>query len=200
MSRSTMLLLFLAACIGSADVDPLAAQLPEPYRHDPPPARDGRLTALGPARAGSSAPVFSQSEQKVLEYYRGDKAAQTLREMPFRPSVTSPRRPLVGGSSAARRPRGAKPFTAVRPDPTVSPYMNLFLEEDRFAAPNYFAFVRPQLQQLNTNRLQQQEFQQLRRGLRGVELTSGSQPLSPGGQAIHQARFQNTGHFYPAAR
>jgi hypothetical protein len=79
----------------------------------------------------------------------------------------------------------------------VSPYLNLYRPEDEESAPNYFAFVRPQLDQISTNQRQQMEMQRLDRQVQGLEWDSrrfdqGGGPLTTG----HSTRFMNTGSYF----
>jgi hypothetical protein len=86
----------------------------------------------------------------------------------------------------------------VQKSPTVSPYLNLLRPEDDLALPNYFAFVRPQLEQQRVNRQQQLEIERLGSQVQQVnnQLTydpSGSNSIRPTG---HQAVFMNLSHYY----
>lgn len=97
------------------------------------------------------------------------------------------------GTGTESRPRGAvKPFSSVQTSPTISPYLNLFREEDVNAAPNYHAFVRPQQDQYEANRQQQAELQQLQRQ---VQQATYGQPTGRVGVA-GGARYGYTGRYY----
>jgi hypothetical protein len=89
--------------------------------------------------------------------------------------------------------RPGKPFQSRSDEPTVSPYLNLYRDEERGAAiPNYFTYVRPQLEQLEANRAQQREVQQLR-----AQLQSASAAAAPQfGAQRTAAQFMDTGQFY----
>ena len=97
----------------------------------------------------------------------------------------------------------SKPFETIYREPTVSPYLNLYRAEDESeSAPNYFAFVRPQLDQIEANRRQQREIQQLRGQLNGISTTIatpqyGSAPVPATGT---RSRFMDTAQFYSAWR
>lgn len=88
-----------------------------------------------------------------------------------------------------------KPFSNTTNGPTVSPYLNLLREEENQGAPNYFTFVRPQMQQLEASRQQLTQLQQLRRQ---VQQTSYTRPVasSPGAAA----RYGDTGRYYSGWR
>lgn len=92
-------------------------------------------------------------------------------------------------SGQASMPR-TKPFSGVTSTPTISPYLNLFREESGDAAPNYFAFVRPQQQQYEASRQQQEQLNQLQRQVRQA---SYSAPATGGSGA---ARYGDTSRFY----
>jgi hypothetical protein len=87
-----------------------------------------------------------------------------------------------------------KPFESASQRPTVSPYLNLYREEDDESAPNYFAFVRPALQQQDANRRQQSEIQRLQRQLqRAANYTPASPAATASGSS---ARYLDTAHYY----
>lgn len=83
-----------------------------------------------------------------------------------------------------------KPFAGVGSTPTISPYLNLFREEPDNAAPNYYAFVRPQQEQFDANRQQQAQLQQLQRQVRQATHQTPATNIAGG------ARFGDTGRFY----
>jgi hypothetical protein len=92
----------------------------------------------------------------------------------------------------------SKPFDAIEREPTVSPYLNLHRpDDDTESAPNYYAFVRPQLEQMEANRKQQQEIQRLQRQ---VQRGPGTTAARRGGTALPTtgtaARFMDTAQFY----
>lgn len=112
--------------------------------------------------------------------------------------------PRLAAQAAARRAasRGVRPPTAARPatkpfntvvhQPTISPYLHLYREEEEEAAPNYFAFVRPQLDQLERNREQAAQMQALERQVRQAAFQAPAQPAAYSGPA----RYGETSHFY----
>ena len=117
------------------------------------------------------------------------------------------------GTSASNRSRvpsqlggGAyrsKPFSSYSPQPTVSPYMNLFRVDLGGSSDfNYSTLVRPQLQQQQVNeQLERQNLQNARR-LQSIAAQAdfnpeGSKDQYPTG---HQTAFGYTGHYYPVAQ
>jgi hypothetical protein len=151
-------------------------------------------------RLGTTSPVIGQplldprvtnQTRQALSFYGGHSARATLSQLPRRASI-QPSRP-----QSVRR--HAKPFQSIHHDPTVSPYLNLYRDEENTeSAPTYFAFVRPQMEQLDANRTQQREIQQLR----GQLQTMSSTVAGPSYQATGtpgtgtQARYMDTAQFY----
>lgn len=97
-----------------------------------------------------------------------------------------------GVGAPSSRPSGgaAKPFNYTTAGPTISPYLNLFREEDQRAAPNYYTFVRPLQEQADANRAQQMQFQQLQRQVQQTNYTT------PSGAVAGGARYGDTSHYY----
>jgi hypothetical protein len=137
--------------------------------------------------------VTNQTRQ-VLAFYGGYAARATLGQLP--------RRVPLHTSSAPPIYREAKPFQIVHQDPTVSPYLNLYRDEgDNEGAPNYHAFVRPQLEQIEANRLQQRELQKLRGQMQRMSMSAAYPAYSTarGGMGA-PARFMDTAQFYSGLR
>ena len=143
---------------------------------------------------GSSADpqLTNQARQAIGAYGGGAAALATLSQMPRRPEVVS------GGSPVA--PRGSdKPFQTVFRDPTVSPYLNLYRDETNSeAAPNYFSLVRPQLDQIETNRNQVRELQQITRQMQNAMpgVVNPRQAPAAGSSPGRVAHFMDTGQYY----
>jgi hypothetical protein len=164
----------------------------------PGPRTAAALRSLGNARApvshGQATPLpnASHQAQQVLDRFGSDSAHATLSQMPHR----TPIRPM---DTPVRRP--AKPFQALSQEPTVSPYLNLHrAENDEEGAPNYFTFVRPQVDQLEATRRQQAEILRMQR-----QMQSNSQTSSVGGyrdvalpNSGVPARYRDTAQFYSA--
>jgi len=156
-----------------------------------------RPTTTNPPRPipRAAAPVFRQpfvdpqvtnQTRQTLNFYGGYSARATLSQMPRRA-------PLQSSASQQPTPWQSKPFETIYGEPTISPYLNLYRDEENDeGVPNYFAFVRPQMEQLEANRLQQREFQQLRGQVQGM---SGGLPAT--GTA---ARYMDTAQFYSGWR
>jgi hypothetical protein len=144
-----------------------------------------------PAQSYVEPQVTSQT-RRALNFYGGYSARATLSQLP---------RPINLQQRSAPPPvrRTVKPFEVVHREPTVSPYLNLHRdEEDEESSPNYFAFVRPQMEQLETNRMQQRELQQLRGQLQTMSTTVvGPRYQAAGIPATGTAaRYKDTAQFY----
>jgi hypothetical protein len=143
-------------------------------------------------------PQVTNQTRQALGYFGGYSARTTLNQMPRRtPIQASPPRPMN---------RQLKPFQAVYREPTVSPYLNLHRDEaNSESAPNYFSLVRPQVDQIEANRRQQREIQQLRGQLQGLSSTvvrpqiSAYQPSALPATGT-PARFGDTAQFYGGSR
>jgi hypothetical protein len=150
-----------------------------------------RRTGTTAARAQTEPRVATNQMRQTLNFYGGGPARATLSQFPSRtPIQAGPQRPMQ---------RQIKPFNTIYRDPTVSPYLNLYREEnDSEGAPNYFAFVRPELEQIEANRAQDREVQQLSRQLQG----RGKTPAAPQYQSAGApgrstpARYMDTAQFY----
>lgn len=100
----------------------------------------------------------------------------------------------IGGTAAGRQGGALKPFSGSTTGSAISPYLNLFRAEGQNATPNYFAFVRPQLQQEEANRQQQAQLQQLQRQVQQATYTTPAASVAGG------ARYGDTGRFYSGWR
>ena len=137
------------------------------------PFRRSNISATTVMRAIPEPQVTNQTRQ-ALGFYGGNPARQTLSQFPHRtPIQAGPPQPIR---------QQIKPFNAVYREPTISPYLNLYREEDDTqSAPNYYAFVRPQLEQNDANRLQQGEIQRLTRQLQSRSPTMAAPRYQPTG-------------------
>lgn len=133
----------------------------------------------------SPAQNITPQNQQVLEFYGGRSAARTLSQMP--------RRSAIQPATAGPLQHNGKPFQSASAGPTVSPYLNLFREEQGAtdAVPSYYTFVRPQLEQQASYRQQQREIELLQRQVQGR--SGASRPVAGSGT---QARYFDTAQFY----
>ena len=103
----------------------------------------------------------------------------------------------VGAPGAGLSGGVAKPFNYTTAGPTITPYLNLFRDEDQRAAPNYYTFVRPLQEQAAANRAQQMQFQQLQRQIQQTASPAGSVSR---GSVAGGARYGDTSHYYQGWR
>ncbi len=103
--------------------------------------------------------------------------------------------PVQAAPPAQAPRRGGKPFESVQSQPTISPYLYLNAGTAN-ASPmtNYFAFVRPQLDQQQSAQQQQREIQQLRTQMQKMSSTGGGYQASANPNVA--AHFMDTGQFY----
>lgn len=140
---------------------------------------------------------YNQDMQRVM-------GSTTVRRAPTIASSSRYTRGLSDRALSTNQQRGSKPFANVQRQPTLSPYLNLLRNdgEDVGGAPNYFAFVRPMLDQQQTNRRTNRQIQGLGREMQAVNRQLGHQPseagmLRPTG---HQTVFMNHSHYYQFGR
>jgi hypothetical protein len=139
---------------------------------------------------------------------RGERSDQQFSEEQIRAAINfvassgdnggqPPRRaPTVPSPMPSRRQ--GKPFQNMTEDPTISPWLNLDRSEDLEELPNYYAFVRPQLDQMRTNDANQQNLLHLQREVQNVSTAVvgpqyGNSGLGPTG---HTARYMDTAQYY----
>ena len=114
------------------------------------------------------------------------------------PSTPTPRLGLGLSSGGA----AGKPFAGYAPEPTVSPYLNLFREDlDGSSDLNYNTLVRPMLQQQQFNQQLQRQSLELNRRLQAMAAQSDFNPQGSKSQypTGHQTVFMYYGHYYPSA-
>jgi hypothetical protein len=161
-------------------------------------------SARGFPRPGQPSPAFARpliepqvtsQTRQALGFYGGYTARTTLSQQPRRtPIQASQLKPMF---------RQVKPFQTIYQSPSVSPYLNLHREEsNNEGAPNYFAFVRPQIEQIDANKRQLREIQQLRGQLQGISSTvirpQYETNAMPGTGS--SSRFMDTAQFYGGLR
>jgi hypothetical protein len=143
--------------------------------------------------AGVSMPTtqpLNKSAENALNFYGGGQQARNvLNQMPQRPSSMA-----ATNGAPAPRSMGAKPFGNASNGTTISPYLNLFREEQSENIPNYYAFVRPQQQQMEQNRQQQMQTNRLQRQVQQAMYQAPASGGAPG--TGHATRFGNTGGYY----
>ncbi len=135
-------------------------------------------------------PVLPKRVQNVLDFYGGATSQRVLAQLPVRPS---------SGAARPTLPRQtAKPFQNKRNAPTISPYLNLFREENNQYLPNYHAYVRPQREIRRSYRHQEAEISRLQQRVQtvsyGASVGANTQQGAP--STGHSTRYFNTAGFY----
>jgi hypothetical protein len=154
------------------------------------------MTPVAPVQAPSPTRPLPSNVRNVINYFGHQRAAQTLEQMPQRPGLARQMEPTVPSPQTGRQ--AYKPFIGASNGPTVSPYMNLYREEELDTAPNYYSFVRPQLDQLEQNDRQQQELTRLNRQVQRMSYGTSAAGTAPAGTPStgHRVRFGDTAQFY----
>jgi hypothetical protein len=148
-----------------------------------------RVTMHMPAGAPGTQPRYAPG------YFGGSASRASLSQVPRRRAIQpAPPQPMRGPT---------KPFETIYREPTISPYLNLYREEDDAeGAPNYHTFVRPYQQQIETNRLQQRELQRLRGQVQGLSTTTASPQYGDASLPATgtRSRYMDTAQFYGTGR
>jgi hypothetical protein len=150
-------------------------------------------TAVEPTHSASAnavapAPQAAAARPRMpAGFYPNDSVRAALSQAPGRVPIQSAPR------LQTKRP-GGKPFQSIQSEPAVSPY--LYLNSGGRSAnfvTNYFGFVRPQLDQLEANRQQQRDIQQLKSQMRKMSTGASSQQAADSRSAAH---YMDTAQFY----
>ncbi len=163
------------------------------------PARTVPQRAVRPAYYAASPvePQFGNRPHHEASAYANASAEATLNRVP-QPMQIQP-----APTPTPRRPRG-KPFEAIQSDPAISPYLNLYrADTNQSTLSNYYALVRPQLDQIEANRKQAADLQRLHAQLQSTaQRTAAPQPAG-GAMAdgmTMPAHFMDTAQFYRRTR
>lgn len=94
---------------------------------------------------------------------------------------------------------GSKPFQNVQLGTTLSPYLSLDMPETSTSLPNYYAYVRPQLQQREMNEAQSEEIRRLRQQvrMRGGQVNVSKNPNEGLPTTGTSSQFMNLGNYFP---
>ncbi len=146
-------------------------------------------TALSPNDA-SRGHRQSPWTSPAMRYFVGERRQPKLRRVPRQPM------PLPQPVRVAQR---TKPFSNLRRSPTISPYLALDQLQSEVGLPNYYAYVRPLMQQQEANQLQRSNLQRMERQLRAASATGIASGNPSGGMPTtgHSKQFLNTGGFFP---
>jgi hypothetical protein len=173
----------------TAPAEPTLAEPTPADQH--PPSRVDTAPTMSP-RVATRVHMPAVSPMQMPVGFHGVNSARTaFNPLPRRAALQpGPRRPMQ---------RQAKPFESVESNPTISPYLDLDRDEDDTqSAPTYFMYVRPRLEQIEKNRVQQREIQQLRGQLQNAAYNAGAPTQYEANRS--PARFMDTAQFYGGAR
>ena len=175
------------------ELPPAPTEVPAPVAPAPRPAMVApQMQRLSPSETAH----LPNQVQNFIDFYGAGTSARALQQLPSRPSTA-----YTGGSQMPQVQQAAKPFEGrVSTPPTVSPYLNLFREESEEALPNYFTFVRPMQQQMQTNLTTHNQLNNIQSNVRQASYqqataTNGSTPVTG-----HGTRYLNTNGYYPTVR
>jgi hypothetical protein len=187
-----------------------ASQSASQAEEDPSPAPTGSAAAPAPAAIAPSvalappvaaapsvagAPPIVNRPRMPVGLYPNAAAREMISRMPG---------PMPVVQAAYQTPatrRDGKPFQAVQRQPAVSPYLYLNMttfnagKSNANTAMNYYAFVRPQIDQMEASRQKQRPAQQRRTQLQAVP-TNAAAPSEPSGTPNMSAHFMDTAQFY----
>lgn len=147
----------------------------------------GRATTPGAVRTASYEQVSGRSNP-ALSFYGGSK---TLAYAPQN-RVQTPAPVQVQTAP------GAKPFMGYQQSSNVTPYLALDFTESPTSLPNYYMFVRPQLEQQQVNQTERAQFRHVQQQLR--KAAAGGAVSNPNGgipTTGHSSQFMNIGGYYP---
>lgn len=107
------------------------------------------------------------------------------------------------GTGLGATSRSSKPFSSYSPQPTVSPYLNLFrVDLNGSSGLNYSTLVRPQLQQQQINQQLERQNLQTNRRLQSIAAQADFNPQGANDQAPtgHQTVYNYLGRYYQMPR
>jgi hypothetical protein len=190
-----------SAAGGPANLPPGSARAAMPVATSPRPAAMSTATTTPRVASRSSVPVHVANRPRTdatmsqphyaPRFVGGASSRAGLSQLPRRTPIQSAPPQIMRVQS--------KPFETIYREPTISPYLNLYREEDNSqGAPNYHTFVRPYQDQIETNRLQQREIQRLRGQLQGISTTVSAPQYGDAGLPATgiRSRFMDTAQFY----
>lgn len=165
------------------------------------------LTGPAGTARGQGTPELAAMQSGLAVASVGHHLAEPHQTVPQAPGQFA--RPPVAAATPARVTPAVKPFHMASQRPTISPYLNLYREEQDDTLPNYFAFVLPQLRQQQFAQQQLQELtrmqQQLQQAGTGGAPAAGHRPAMPAGWSAsaadqqpfsYHSRFMNTGSYF----
>ena len=136
-----------------------------------------------------SAPLSDEQVRTAIGYNGLEASSQTQSQVTQTAAIAPVSQPSH---------RQGKPFQTLMRDPTINPWLNLDRQENYEELPNYFTFVRPQVNQIDTNRRYQSDITHLQRQVQTVTTAVAGPQYGPGGvpPTGHRARYMDTAQFY----
>ena len=143
-------------------------------------------------------PFINQSQRRErlttpsMQFF-GNHNKQPTQRKEFRRQIPSPQPLQLGGT---------KPFESIQRLPTLSPYLNLNLQESELGLPNYHAFVRPMQRQQAANQQQAANLRKLQQKVRMATANGIVSNSSTGGVPTtgHSSQFLNLGGYFSDIR
>jgi hypothetical protein len=168
------------------------SELPQPEQAPQPAFKAPILPVAATAPASSAAAAQTSATMAAgrirtpAGLYPSASSQATLSRLPGpTPVQPTPRQPQPA--------RASKPFQGVQSEPAISPYLNLYRDDRNSTLPNYLTLVRPQVEQREAQRAQQQEIQNLRGQLQNMSSAPAARQ-SPSSRT--SARYMDTAQFY----
>lgn len=182
MSVGAYSAIFVVAGLSLGAAGAMAQQVPAAY------VQPGAASSTGPS-AGHYERISGRNNA-ALRYFGGPAPAAYS---------SPPPRPLPAPQQATpTRPAPFyKPFSGVQQAAAISPYLGLdAVRETETSLPNYFLYVRPQIEQQQVNQVQQAQYRKLQQQVR----TAAGPDLAAGPGTAYGPQFMNSGGYYPALR
>jgi hypothetical protein len=142
-------------------------------------------------RAPGSYERVSGRSNPALNFFRGARPAVYTP-----PSFRSQQMPAPQPVQTAAY---VKPHSGLPTGPSVTPYLALDQLETQNGMPNYYLYVKPQLDQSDMNQAQQMQNRRMQQQLRRAS-TAGILPRTTSGgmpTTGHSTQFMNNGGYYP---
>jgi hypothetical protein len=156
----------------------------------------GQRSSISRSPSSSQFHQLAQFERKqstqlnpALRYFGGKNAQTVYQQPPSRQQLPPPQ--LVHSA------RANKPFSGTVRTSTITPYLNLDVRQSDVGLPNYYAFVRPQLEQQRTNQQQRRHMQRMQRDLRLASVPGIASPNGGIPTTGHSTQFLNIGNYFP---
>lgn len=141
-------------------------------------------------RAPASYQRVTGQSNPALTYFGGSRAVH---------QTPATGRTYMAGPQPVQSAAYVKPYQGLQPTPSISPYLALDQRETEGGVPNYYLFVKPQLDQHAANQQVQLQNRRLQQQLRRASTTGILPRTTSGGIPTtgHSTQFMNQGGYYP---